>query len=346
VGGSGLSAIITAWRDGARRVTAAPSILAGVWLITLAIGVPLTLVLRGMLAHHLGDSMAADSAAAHVNYDWMEEFSSQASGIGVTMGPKVIGFAAVLDNLSSFVDNTTRPIVITGAASAYLVLWLFVAGGILDRYARNRAIRAHGFFAAAGVFFWRFLRLGVVQWIAYGALFGGLHPLLFDRAFPRLTREMSVERNAFLLRLGVYIVFGLVVAAVNLLFDYAKIRAVVEDRRSMLGALGAAARFLSENGVAAGLYALNFVTFLLCLGLYAVIAPGAGAAGWTVWLGFAIGQLYIVARLWVKLQFWASGTAFFQSRLAHAAYIAAPQAVWPESPAAEAIRASSDSSRP
>ena len=69
----------------------------------------------------------------------MQEFSDQATGVGVTFKPTIIGFGAMLDNLSAFLDDTTRPMVIVGAASAYIVLWLFVAGGILDRYARDRA---------------------------------------------------------------------------------------------------------------------------------------------------------------------------------------------------------------
>ena len=35
-----------------------------------------------MLAQHLGASLAADTAASGVNYDWMQEFSDQASGLG------------------------------------------------------------------------------------------------------------------------------------------------------------------------------------------------------------------------------------------------------------------------
>jgi hypothetical protein len=40
--------------------------------------------------------------------------------------------------------------------------------------------------------------------------------------------------------------------------------------------------------------------------------------------GFAIGQIYVLARLWVKLTFWASETALFQSRLGHAGYVTGP----------------------
>jgi hypothetical protein len=56
-----------------------------------------------------------------------------------------------------------------------------------------------------------------------------------------------------------------------------------------------------------------------------------------MWIAFGIGQLYVLARLWIKLVFWASETSLFQSRLAHAEYVAAPRPRWPESPAAEAI---------
>lgn len=328
---------VDAWRDGVRRVNRAPVLLAGVWLMTVAVSMPLALVLRGMIAQHLGSSLAADRAASGVNYDWMQEFADQATGVGVTFKPTVIGFGAVLDNVSAFLDDVSRPLVIASAASAYLALWLFVAGGILDRFARDRATRAYGFFSASGVFFWRFLRLGVVQWITYAVLFGAVHAWLFDRAFPRITHDMAVERTAFLIRVALYAVFAALVAACNLAFDYAKVRAVVEDRRSMLGALAASVRFIRRNADAALLYLIDVGMFVVVLAIYAVVAPGAAGGRAMVWLGFFVGQVYVAARLWVKLVFWASATALFQSRLAHAGYVAIVPPIWPESPVVDAI---------
>jgi hypothetical protein len=327
-----------AWGDGARRVIRAPAILIGVWALTLLVSVPLTLALRGMLAQHLGSSLEADAASSGVNYDWMQEFSDQATGLGTTFKPTVIGFGAVLDNLSGFIDDTRRPIVIVGAASVYIVLWLFVAGGILDRYARDRPTRAYGFFAASGEFFFRFLRLAAAQWLVYALLFGELHPWLFDTVYPRMTHEVTVERSAFLIRAALYVVFGAIVAGGTMIFDYAKVRAVIEDRRSMLSAINAAAGFIGRNlGGAVALFAANFGAFAIAVGVYALVAPGAHSAGLSMWLGVAVGQVYVLARLWVKLAFWASEIALFQSRLGHAGYVARPEPVWPESPAAEAI---------
>ena len=284
-----------AWREGASRVNRAPAILIGVWALTLLVSVPLTLALRSMLAQHLGSSLAADTAATGVNYDWMQEFSDQATGLGTTFKPTIIGFGAVLDNLSGFLDNTPRPTTIVAAAAVYIVLWIFVAGGIIDRYARDRATRASGFFAGAGEFFFRFLRLAAVQWIVYAVLFGVFHPWLFNTLYSRLTREMTVERNAFAVRAGLYLVFGVAVAAATMIFDYAKVRAVVEDRRSMLSAIGAAAGFIRRNaGAAVTLFLLNFAAFAITLGAYALVAPGAGRAGLTMWLGLGVGQVYVL----------------------------------------------------
>jgi hypothetical protein len=329
---------VNAFQDGVGRVNRAPALLIGVWALTLLVSLPLTIALRGMLEQHLGRSLAADSAASGVNSDWMQEFSDQATGLGVTFKPTVIGFGAVLDNLSAFLDNTTRPAVIVGAASAYVVLWIFVAGGLIDRYARDRATRAHGFFAASGVFFFRFLQLAVVQWIVYAIVFAVLHPWLFDRLYPRLIHEVPVERTAFAIRVALYLVFGALVAACTIVFDFAKVRAVVEDRRSMPGAILSALRFITRNaGATVMLFAVNFAAFLVVIALYAALAPGAGSAGVPMWIAFFMGQAYVIARLWVKLTCWASETALFQSRFAHAGYVARREEVWPESPAAEAI---------
>lgn len=102
----------------------------------------------------------------------------------------------------------------------------------------------------------------------------------------------------------------------------------------MIGAIGASWRFIRRQPIAAwALYKINAFVFLLVIGLYYLIAPDATADT----LAFAVGQLYIVLRVVVRLLFAASQTALFQGRLAHAGYVARPVPKWPDSPAAEAI---------
>lgn len=330
--------VFAAFAHGWRRVARAPALVAGVWITTLLLAVPLAYALRGMLADHLGASLAAQTAAQGVNFDWWNEFLAQASGVGHSFVPRIIGFAAPLGNLSQLADGHSPATIPAAAVGAYLLLSIFFAGGVLDRLARGHRLGAAGFFAACGVYFFRFLRLGVIAAGVYWWLFAVLHPWLFDTWLETRTHDLTVERTAALYRAALYLLFGAVVAAVNLVFDYTKIRAVVEDRRSMVMTLLTALRFVRRNlGAVVTLYALNLATFLVLLFAYFVAAPGV-AGGWRMWLALAIGQLFILLRAAVRLQFAASQIALFQGRLAHAHYVARPRPVWPDSATVEALK--------
>lgn len=329
-----------AFGEGMRRVGKAPAILAGVLLLTFLVALPLGIVLRGMLSDHLGDSLAAGDAASGVDYDWWQEFSSQATGVGVSFSPTILGFGAVLANLGAMADNDSQAPAVAAAGAVYVVLWMLLAGGIIDRYARNRPTRASGFFSACGVFFFRFLRLGLFALFFYWLLYAFVHPTLFDGLYPWLTRDFTAERSAFAVKTVLYAVFGVLLLACSVVFDYAKIRAVVEDRRSMIGALLASVRFIVRHpGRVIGLCLLNGLTFLIVVALYALVAPGAGGPGWSFWFGLLVSEVYLLARVWVKLLVYASQTALFQGMMAHAGYVASPMPVCPDSPAAEAIGA-------
>ena len=85
----------------------------------------------------------------------------------------------------------------------------------------------------------------------------------------------------------------------------------------MLGAINAALDFLRHHfaeGVV--LFLANVGLLVAAIGVYGVIAPEAGNASIRLLIGLAVSQLYVLGRLWVKLVFWASETALFQSRIA------------------------------
>jgi hypothetical protein len=223
-----------------------------------------------------------------------------------------------LDTLAALLDAGTldaAPVLVallwnSRAALAYAALMTFLLGGFMDRLARNRATATFGFFGASGMYAFRFLRLGLIAAAVYAALLLWLYPML-----PTIGRVSSI-------------VLGLLVFLVHLVFDYAKVRMVVEDRRSALGALAAGFRFVKRHaGAAVTLMAVN---------------AALAAATWWLAASFDIGVsaalfAYLLARALLRLIFAASLIALFQGRLAHAGYTARPPARWPDSPAAEAI---------
>jgi hypothetical protein len=330
--------MIASWIGGWRRVAQAVGMALGLHALTFLLALPFAMIVRDQIAGQLGSSLAAAAVADGVNNDWWSEFTAQATGLGTTFTPSIIGFASTLDTLSRVLDARYPPAALMWLLGGYLAVWTFLSGGILDRYARQRPTHAYGFFGAAGRLFFRMTRLTALAGLIYWFLFAYVHPWLFLDLFPDVTRNLGVERTAFLWRLAFYAVFGLVLLMVNLVVDYARIRLVVEDRRSALGAVQASIRFLWHHPLdVTALYALDGAGFVLLLALWSVAAPGVYGPGFATWLSFFAGQLYLLARLVIKLHFLASQTALFQSRLAHASYTAAPAAVWPESPAAELI---------
>jgi hypothetical protein len=321
-----------------RRVAAAPAVIVGIYFITLLTALPLAAAIGFGINEHLGSSLVADEVADSVNYDWWQEFASQGSFLTLTstFTPSILGFATTLDSVSGLLDRRRIVPAIALALCFYVLGWVFLQGGILDRYARGRRIGAYEFFAASGTFFFRFVRLGIAAGIAYWFLFAYVHEWLFARWYVNVTRDIPVERTVFYWRVLMYAIFTALLALTTTVLDYAKVRAVVEDRRSMAGALIAAIRFIVRNcSRAAGLYLTNGVLFLVVVGAWAVVDPGAGGSGASMWAGVLLSQGYILARLVVKLQVLASETALFQRSLAHWGYTAVPIAARPEPPIVE-----------
>ena len=147
-----------AWRDGIRRVVSAPSVLVAVWAMTTAAAIPLTLAIRGDIRESLGSSLDADAAAQGMHYEWMQEFSGQATGLATTFRPTIVGFAAVLDNLSAFADNIPRPGAVAAASGVYVLAWIFLSGGVIRRYQRDRVTPMTVFLSDCGAYFFRFFR--------------------------------------------------------------------------------------------------------------------------------------------------------------------------------------------
>src|SRR5688572_17370868 len=116
--------VVGCQKDGLRRIFSAPAIIGGVFAVTLLAPLPLALAMRGEIEAHLGRSMEAAAAADGVNWDWWQEFTSQAgvggAALATTFTPNVIGFAATLDSLSSVADGQAEILPVTAAIAVYL----------------------------------------------------------------------------------------------------------------------------------------------------------------------------------------------------------------------------------
>jgi chromate transport protein ChrA len=335
--GSSFRAAKAAVVEGWRRVAGFPLGLLALWVATAGATLPAAAMLAASIEDHLGDSMTASAVASGVDLRWWDEFSSAARP-GQSFSPTIIGGAGPVGTYAGLLDGDEPPVEIIGAVMLVQLLWLFLSGGLLDRYARRRRGGARGFFGACGVFFFRFLRLGLLAGVAYAVIVGPYHGWIFETAYPWLTRETSVERTAFVWRALLYTLWLIPLLLVNVIVDYAKVRAVIEDRHSMIGALVGAVRFIRRHPApVAVVYGLNAAVAAVVLAAYIVLAPDGRGGDWRLLAVLAIGGLYLLARQAIRLAFLAGAMTLLERSFAHAEYTAPPLPIWPDSPAAEAI---------
>jgi hypothetical protein len=235
----------------------------------------------------------------------------------------------VFDALSDGIARAMRaPAILTGTIALVIVyglpqdlrhfagallLWAFLSGGTLDRYARQRPTRARGFFGACGGHLGAMLRLGLTLLLVVAAFH-----LIIGGDFP----NAYVHEAAFVVALGLALVLST-----------AQVRIAVEDRRSALGALLAALRFILHNPAVIVAYAVFVVAFLGTM----LAGERSLPSGLDGWQGWTASEVPVAVECFLLLAWYATATSFFQARLAHASYTAAPPLEWPESPAAEAI---------
>lgn len=234
---------------------------------------------------------------------------------------------------SGFLDARPLPPAVAAVVVIHLACWLFLWGGLLDRLAGPRRGGPVGFFAASGLFAFRFLRLAVMSGAAYWLVLMQLHPWIFNVVHPGLMRDVTSEWQAAATRTAGYLVVLAAVAVVAVTMDLARVRTVVEDRRSMLGAVTAAIRFIRRRpaGVVA-LVTLNVAALLLVLGVWSLAAPGA-TAGTIVAIGAT--QAYLLARILTRVSLAASLLALVQAEFPRATDAAPlPEPIWPDAPAA------------
>jgi hypothetical protein len=308
------TSVLAAWSDGWRRVIGAPWVLVG-----LAVASFLT-------------SRVAWPAWPATWLQWVFEndvlsFGGSTNTIyqASTMQPlRILAFGRFVDFFL--------------AVNLGVVVMLFLTGGAIDRLARMRPVGAAAFFGATGDAFLRFLRASVVL--------GALTWLWLDVVVPQtiaLTPPLT-DTTSWLQPRAVVLVAGLVgLVILGIIGDYSRVRIVVEDRRSVLGAIGAGCRFVWRRPLAVlALTSLNLivaamVTFLAT----STFAALAGAIDETPTMvairGTAALTVFALLQAALRLGCIGAAVSYFQSELAHAGYTARPTRTWPDSPAVEAI---------
>lgn len=300
---------------GFRRALGSPLVLLWLWLVTVVVALPATWVVTRSIEDGIGSSRVHETLRDGFDYEWYRDVNGRARGIARTFDPTATGRTAFLDNLEDWLtgDLFRRERALLGLGAIHGLLWLLMLGGALDRYAnREEQAGIKRFFATGGKFFFRLLRLCVISAGLYASIY-----LISRRLFDKLdevTRDVTVEGTVVVYSVLAWALVAFMLLLVHMSFGYAKVATVVENRRSMLLAALRGVVFVATHPLRAfGHYYGVLVFSGLVLGLYAFVAPGVDqSVSGTILRAFLFSQLFLLARLALRLSLLAGQTALYQ----------------------------------
>jgi hypothetical protein len=288
-----------------------PALIVAATLAMFLASLPFGLILGLQVQDELAHQQPVSRGSSEIDPEWWQEFRERADGLAATFTPMILGFAAPLDNLSSLLDGTRRPLILLAPYALSIVVWAFLWGVALDRFAHGR--QAGGFWRAGASTFVPFVAISAGAAVVVVLLYFTLHRVLFGIVAERLAASAATEQGAFAGRLALYFVFGAALALISLVAGYARVIVVVSGSKAFASAVAASTRFVRRHiGAVATLYLLTGALFVALLIAYGTLeAYGGSQVGG--WRGVAIAQAYIIARLTIRLTFGASELRLFEN---------------------------------
>jgi len=288
---------------GLAAVLRAPLLILAATVAMLAATIPFGLLLGSQLQSELAVRQPVSQGSDEIDPEWWLEFREHADGLAATFTPAILGFAAPLDNLSSLLDGTRRPMILLVPFVVSMLIWALLWGAALHAFAHGSG---SGSWRSAVRTFVPFTMISLAAAAVVLVLYVTVHPVLFGPIAARLQDAAATEQGAFMGRVLLYVIFGGLLIAVSLLADYARVSMVVAPARSAGHAIVLSWRFLTRHpGRVAVLYLATGSLFVMLMIFYGTleVVGGSQVGGWR---GIAIAQAYIVARLVIRLTFGAS----------------------------------------
>ena len=296
--------------EGFKATRKASQMVVLLFLINFIFSLFLAIPLYHSLKESIGQSQVGEKMTESFDYLWWQEFRDKSQGLEKTFTPSLIGKGALLNNLESLVEMRVLeapPIVLT-TGFLYIILHIFLAGGILSIF--NKEIprfSMKGFFKGAGIYFSRFLLLMLVSWLFFLAI-GIFLKRGLDSILDNVSRNSISEVTPFYLGLLFSAIIYFFLLFVQMVFDYARLKIVMEERRNILKVTWEAFGFVFRHlGSTLGLFYLIFIGSAAASVIYIFIKeliPQSAFLG--VLAAFVFQQMFIFAVIWIRCWLYTS----------------------------------------
>ncbi|MCA9707742.1 MAG: hypothetical protein KDK70_17965 [Myxococcales bacterium] len=299
------------------RVRAAGWSVLAAYLLSLGLALPLAAVVQASLRASLEHREAAERLLHGWDGLWHHTFAARASGLLATFDAGIVGIGAVLRSLDALLRGALLelPAPIVAAGLLYLLGWVLLSGGLLARFGGDD----RGLVRLGVRHLPRLLAVAAVGWLGAWLVLAEVLPLL-SAFVERQCRDVIDERVHAAWLLGKYAVVWLLMLALRVWIDYAKIAAVADPGRSAWAALREGWAVISaQPGAVVGVRVLLGLVGLGLLLAYWALAPGPGQSNaFKIAVAFVIGQSSVVARVVMRAWTLASEQALARGRVSPA----------------------------
>jgi len=303
------------------------------WAVNVAVALVLALPLFHQLDAYIGDTVRGEELVRGLSENWYKTWQLDMVGseLARNVDYSLFGYAPFLNHTETVLAGTVvkavgdffydllfrlrigTPGLLVGLTFLYVLLSTFLAGAFIGTYAKDYRVSFTEFLMEGAKHFGRFFRLSLFALVLYYLLFLWLFDWATD-SIPVWTANEPSEMTPFVYYMVKNVLVFFLLSVVTMCVDYAKIRVVVEDRISVLVALAAGTRFALKNfRKTFGLYLLLSLIGVVFIVVYAILERQIPQHTFRmIFLALVLGQVYLIARIGLKVSFYACQTALYR----------------------------------
>ena len=204
---------------------------------------------------------------------------------------------------------------VLGAGLAYVILQIFLSGGIVGRVLDREGAAGLGAFTGdSGRYFGRFVRVFLIS-VVFVALTLGLIMKLVSALFEPLSKAAITEWVPLILSNVHFLLALLLLSIVHMIIDYTRIAVVADQERRVFKALRHALTFLRTRFFRAWSIYLLIVAATVAGSIVFYIVLGRLAAPTVVTIIAALVwmQAYLFFRTWIRTLFVAAQAEYYRA---------------------------------